>query len=455
MPLNNEAPNSIGHVDLTKDSELAEDLAELTYDPPSPEEANDFGTVGASELPGADSLGAPIDTVYCVDGSRVEVTVGDERLNKRIGFIDVAIIEQDLRVLDEQAKQAFVTPSQVRDLGDAHHVRMVLPSTNTLFDAGTTHESWRQMTYQNFRNKAVFGTSLFELYKDLLRRKGRLDKHNRLHLEFCPSPECDHQHLFVNSSSPDECPKCGTTTYPTDALRVHERISGSQSNEVALNILMGIIEHLALLGAAHAVWMDDPAELERIAFIKDGPLAQFDTAAWIHEPIHSRLGEFKRYLRQTGKSPLVYTGIHKTGDFAAYAESVRDYLDGPTVLPFSNDDIYKNVIAGDRTKDYAYKTYYGKNFLYKSAKGTGTGHCLAFLVPRQYEDGDLGEKEGEIVQDVEAYDELARTVSVLERLLTVQYSDGLIPLVLAHDAASLPEKLSRVVLSTLAEAVNA
>lgn len=454
MPLPNESPNSIGHVGLSRDSELATELGEFDYNPPSPSEANDFDDIPARALPGANDLGMPVETVYSVDGSRIEVTVGDERRNKRVGFIDIALVKLDLDILDAQARHAFVSPSKVANLGETHHVRMVLPSTNTLLDSESTHDSWRQMTYQNFRSRRVFDTTLFTLYHDLLKRKGRLDSHGRLRLEYCPAPDCEHQQLFVNSSIPDKCPECGVTTYPTDALRVHERVSGSQSNEAALNVLMGIIEHIVLLGAAHDIWMTEPARLERTAFIKDGPLAQFDTGAWIHEPIHNRIGEFKQYLRADGRSPLVYTGIHKTGDFAAYAQSVRDYLDGPTVLPFSNDDIYEYVIAGDRTKDYAYKTYYGKNFLYKSAKGTGTGHILAFLTPRQYVEGDLATKEGDIVQDVDAYDELARTVSVLERILTIQHRDGLIPLVLAHEAASIPEALGRIVLGTLAEAMS-
>lgn len=454
MPYPAQVPNSIGHVESIKDSALVSDIGDFVYDPPSPDEANDFDSVPVDELPGADDLGPPLESVFGVDGSRVEVTVGDSRFNKRIGIIDVALIEIDLEKLDEQAKRAYVTPSEVSDLGEEHHVRMVLPSTNTLFEASTVHESWRRMTFRNFEEKEVMGRSLINIYYDLLERAGRLDVHGRVHLRFCPAQDCNHEHLFVNSTKADKCPKCGATIYPTDALRVHERVAGSQSNEAALNVLMGIVEHFALLGAADSLWYSEPELLEKTAFIKDGPLAQFDTAAWIHQPIHSKLSEYKKYLRSDDRAPLVYAGVHKTGDFAAYAQEVRDYLKGPAVLPFSNEDIYEHVIAGDRTKDYAYKTYYGKNFLYKSSKGNGTGHCIPFLVPRQYKQGKLGEKKGDIVQDVAEYTELARTVSLLERVRTIQYIDGLIPLVLAHEAASIPEELSRRVFSTLAERMH-
>ncbi|WP_081638625.1 hypothetical protein [Salinarchaeum sp. Harcht-Bsk1] len=453
MPYPTQVPNSIGHVESIKDETLIEDIGEFKYNPPSPKEANAFDSVPVRDLPGAEDLGPPFVSVYGLDGSRVEVPVGDPRFDKRIGVIDIALVELDLTTIDEQARQAYVTPSKVRNLGEEHHVRMALPSTNTRYNAPTVHESWRLMTFQNFQQKEVFGQSLFDIYYDLLDRANRLVTHGRIRLEQCPAQDCTYGQQFINSTKPDTCPKCGANIYPTDPLRVHERVAGSQSNEAALNVLMGLIEHMVLLGAADSIWNKNPEQLETTAFIKDGPLAQFDTAAWIHQPLHNKLSQFQRFLRDTNREPLVYMGIHKTGDFAAYAQEVRDYLTGPTVLPFSNDDIYEHVIAGDRTKDYAKKTYYGKNFLYKSGKGNGTGHCLPFLIPRRYQGGRLGEKKGEIVQNVDAYTELARAVSLLERLRTVQHKDGLIPLVLAHEAASIPEELGRRVFGRVAEEV--
>lgn len=453
MPYPTQVPNSIGHVESIKDETLIEDIGEFAYDPPSPEEANDFDAIPARDLPGSDELGPPFDCVYGLDGSRVEVPIGDPRFEKRIGVIDIALVKLDLSTLDEQARQAYVTPSKVSNLGEEHHVRMALPSTNTRYNAPTVHESWRLMTFRNFQQKEVYGQSLFDIYYDLLGRSNRLDTHGRIRLELCPAQDCNYGQQFINSTKPDTCPACGATIYPTDPLRVHERVAGSQSNEAALNVLMGLVEHMVLLGAADRIWYEDPGLLERTAFIKDGPLAQFDTAAWIHQPLHNKLSQYQRFLRDSGKQPLVYIGIHKTGDFAAYAQEVRDYLDGPTVLPFSNEDIYEHVIAGDRTQDYAKKTYYGKNFLYKSGKGNGTGHCIPFLIPRRFKVGELGEKKGDIVQDVNAYEELARAVSLLERLRTIQYKDGLIPLVLAHEAASIPEELGRRVFGRLAEEV--
>ncbi|AUV80660.1 hypothetical protein C2R22_02485 [Salinigranum rubrum] len=450
MAYDDEPPNSIGQVDVAKDSDIAQQLSELRFNPPSDEELLSWETLSMGNLPGASDLGPPFETVFSVDGSRVEVLVGDRRRNKRVGFINIALSELDMTALQGQEKRAYVNPVEVEHLGKNRHIRMVLPSSNTLFECGTTHESWRRMTYRNFRQTALLGQSLFDMYYTLLERSGRLSRNNRLRLEICPAQDCTHEQLFVNSTRPDSCPECGTVTYPTDALRVHERVTGSQSNVAALNVLMGIIEHMVLLRACQYLYETEPERLETTAFIKDGPLAQFDTAAWIHEPILHVINDVQTFLSQAERAPLVYAGIHKTGEFVAFGQGIRDDLGGPCVLPFNNESIYEYVMPGDRSKDYGYKTYYGKNFLFKSAKGTDSGHCIPFLIPRRYE---AGVKNGDIVQNPEAYPELARTVTIIEQLRTIQYPDALIPLVLAHSAASLPEDLSRKVLGKLTELV--
>ncbi|RZH67185.1 hypothetical protein [Natrinema altunense] len=455
MAYDDEPPSSIGQVDLAKNEEIAEQLEALRFDPPTDEEIASWDTLNMEELPGADDLGPPFESVYSVDGSRVEVLVGNRLRNKRVGFIDVALTKVDMGMLRGQAERAYVDPAEVEHIGSSKHVHLVMPSSNAHFKSDSTHESWRYMTFKNFQETDVLGQSLFDTYLAMLEDAGRLTKSRRLRLEKCPGQDCTHENLFVNSTRPDTCSECGTTTYPTDALRVHERVTGSQSNVAALNILMGIIEHMVLLRSCQQMFENDPESLETTAFIKDGPLAQFDTAAWIHEPILEILQDIRLFMDKLDMAPLVFAGVHKTGEFVEFAQQIRDDLDGPVVMPFNNETIYERVMPGERTKDYGYKTYYGKNFLYKSDKGTDDGHCLPFLVPRRYEDSDENTaKKGDIVQDLSSYPELARTVVALEQLRTIQYPDALIPLVLAHEAASLPEDLSRKVLKNLTELLN-
>lgn len=448
MAYDEEPPNSIGQIDIAKNPDVAKQLSELQFDPPTHDELADWDILDPETLPGADDIDPPFETVYSVDGSRAEVLVGERLRNKRVGFIDVALTEIDMDVVRDQKQRAYVNPSVVERMGDNRHVHLVLPSSNTQFESDSTHESWRHITFRNFKRVEILGQSLFDIYFPLLDKAGRLTKNNRLRLEFCPAQDCTNENLFVNSTRLDSCPECGTTTYPTDPLRVHERVTGSQSNIAALNVLMGIIEHLVLLRACQHLYENTPEALSRTAFIKDGPLAQYDTAAWIHEPILHVLQEIRELLNEIDGAPLVYAGVHKTGEFAEFAKRVRPRLDGPCVLSFDNETIYEHVVPGDRSDDYGYKTYYGKNFLYKSDKGTESGHCVPFLVPRRYENEV---KEGAIVQYPAAYPELARTVVALEQLRTIQYPDALIPLVLAHDAASLPEDLSDKVLGKLSD----
>lgn len=443
-----EPANSLGHVDLTRDQQLKTELAEFTFTPPEEGWNPDENVMRPPALSMADDVNPPIECVYGIDGSRVEVTVGDPLLNKRVGFLSIRLAEIDMQVVRQQQSQAFLNPSVVEDLGSVQEYNMVLPSANTLFDAGSTHESWRKMVFRNFKRREAFGRTLFTTYHELLhRREDRIESgRGKLRLENCPNPDCDEESLIVNSTREDSCPECDKPTYPTDALRTHERVAGSQENVTALNLLMGIVEHLVLVNAVKHLAEQGRDALNRTAIVKDGPLAQFDTAAWIHDPILQILSEVQEAHMDDGGSPFVVTGIHKTGKFASFAESVKDRMAGPWLLELPNDIVYKYISAGDRTKPFGKKTYYGKNFIYRSAIRTRDGHCFAFTVPRRFAEGH---REGDLRVSEDAYPELARTVTVLDKLRTIRYENGLIPLVVAHDKASLPEELSDQILGKL------
>lgn len=448
-----EPSNSLGHIDLTRDQALRDELSEFTFQDPGDEDWDiDEISEPIAELEGSSTLGPHIDTVYGIDGSRVEVSVGNPILNKRVGFLSIRLVEVNMSVVRKERRQAFLDPQIVENLGEIHSINMVFPSTNTVFGCETTHESWRKMVYKNLRNRSFFGQNLFTTFHELLKRKGRIRNRGQLRLKECPNPNCENSDLFVNSTRPGNCSECRITTYPTDALRTHERVSGSQENIMALNIVMNVIEHLALTNAVKNLKQKGTDALNTTAIVKDGPLAQFDTSAWIHEPILEILSNIQeQHLSNDDGYPFVVTGIHKSGRFAGYADSIRDKFRGPRLLPLPNNHIYEYISPGDRTEPFGYKTYYGKNFVYRSKEESKKGHCIAFTVPRRYEDGF---KEGDLVSNLDPYPELPRTATILDELRTIRFEDGLIPLVLAHEQASLPEELSDQILGELTDTLT-
>jgi hypothetical protein len=307
------------------------------------------------------------------------------------------------------------------------------------------------MVFENFKQRTVFGASLFTWYHELLKREGRIQQsRGQLLLENCPNPDCEEESLIVSSVRKNHCPECWKATYPTDALRTHERVAGSQETVTALNILRGIVEHLVLVALVKSL-ADTHDQLDRTAIVKDGPLSQFDTAAWIHDPILEIINNVQQRHRDQGGAPFVVTGVHKTGKFASFAEQVTDRKAGPWLLELPNDIIYKYISAGDRTEPFGKKSYYGKNFVYRSAARSNNAHCFAFTVPRKYGVRDAKE---ELRAKQKNYPELARTVTMLDSLRTIRYENGLIPLVVAHDQASLPEDLSDQILGELTEFIT-
>jgi len=98
---------------------------------------------------------------------------------------------------------------------------------------------------------------------------------------------------------------------------------------------------------------------------------------------------------------------------------------------------------------YGKDEFYGRRFFYK----TTTGQMLVVTVPRipsgqPYESGPAGANPCE---QLESYPTLRATLEALDRFQTRLYPNAVIPLALAHSAASLPLGTGRDVLTLLAQ----
>jgi hypothetical protein len=102
-----------------------------------------------------------------------------------------------------------------------------------------------------------------------------------------------------------------------------------------------------------------------------------------------------------------------------------------------DDDIYDYVVTSRKSgQQFGEKTYYGTNFLYKTA----SDRIFATTIPRE-------RRGGEITYDPTAYPTLRRTADLLEEIETALYENSLIPVALANQYASIPVKTGSKVLS--------
>lgn len=386
----------------------------------------------------------PADSVVGIDGSRAEVPVGKKRYNASVGFIEVAVVEVATDLLRKQRKRQFVNDAVTHDSVEDQHVRMVMPSRNVILEDHPPEQAWRKFTFENLKQKEIYDRSLFWAFKKLLRKHGNLDERG-IHHPKCPVCNTKRKQ-FCAEDEVDECIDCEANIYPTDRLRVHERLGRNQSSMTAINLLMQIVEQLCTAIVLTEILEGGPDRIRETAIMKDGPLAQFDTAAWIASGMQNWLDDV---YASEGPPPLI-TGLHKEGDFGIFANEIRDQLPSTRIVPMSQSFIYDNVVI-QREEDALFgeepKTYYGKNFVYK----TQNKYVFPLTLPRRFDESD------NLLFKPEAYPELQRILATLEDTALALYQDSVIPIHMAHDYATIPEGVGQKVLTELAnqELLNA
>jgi hypothetical protein len=197
---------------------------------------------------------------------------------------------------------------------------------------------------------------------------------------------------------------------------------------------MNVLEHLTMCAYLGYLSEVSPERLSRTGFVMDGPLAIFDTPAWLHEPILDTINEIYESQRSEGYTPPIICGIEKSGSFRDHAENIEEKMEPGSVLGMNNDYIYNYVMSGTTDLEYGSKTYYGRKFIYKSA----SERVFVLTLPEITESGPSHEPD--------SYPLMRSTLDALRSVETALYDDATIPVTLAHQRASIPLKTGSRVL---------
>jgi len=463
MPHDKERKNLLGHRGLISDDDIKARLRSLDVGPSM--DVPDKDELGGIDISEIGDFAEPPKQVVAVDGSRSENPIDAERINAKVGFIEVAVVTVNTSLLRKYRGNGnrFVPPTIEDDSVDAEYVRMVLPSQNAYFnDEAPKPVGFRRMLYENFRDKTVRGRSLLDFLSELFHYLGDVNNDNTITIENCPYREhsdCQSEHRVPI----DGVGQCSNTQanlplFPTDRLRIHEYVSNRSSNLSAMTVVMKTIEHfalgLAIDDAANAT--EDTPDLSEMAFMKDGPLAQFDTAAWISRGMSNYLYS----LRSDGSTPVVI-GLDKSGEFTRFAEQIRDRTDSDgdqilnpnSVVPLPSRFIYDHIKPRSSDTMFGQKTYYGKSFLYKSP--SDYTFCLT-IGPRAFSDGatngvEANESHSNLQYDPSAYPTLGPAIAALFDSEYSLLKDSVIPIHMAHDRATIPRQVGDKVLSELVD----
>lgn len=450
MGYEDELPNSLGHTGLALDESIKTRLQSIDVNPDSTNfNDNDIKTVDKTEIVNDENLP---NEVFAIDGSRAEVNVGKPSHNSKVGFVEVSTVQVNSDLLRSAKKLDKPLTGIRKRCIDSEDVRLVVPSMGTIIEGDLPVEKgWRKYTYLALKNKTLFGRSLYSSYIDLLSLEG-IVQDSGIQLSKCPNcgtkdddgnEKQQEVPIDVKPEDPYSCDYCNCDIYPTDKLRIYEKVNSRQPNVGALTVLMNVFEHICFHSIIHNKRTNN--DFQNMGFLKDGPLAQFDTASWIGRGMREYLS---RMIGDIGSDSMpVIIGLHKSGEFHRFATQIReetktedkyDISNKQFVVPLSSESIYKYVVPQPESDEwYGKRNYYGKNFIYRSSDR----HVFPLTIPRR-----IDENEDHLKYRTSEYPLLGRAIETLEDLRLELYEDSIIPIHMAHTEATIPENVGDKVL---------
>lgn len=388
--------------------------------------------------------GARLNGVIGIDGSLAPVQVRDGLPSVYYGYAQAAAIWLDVEAMEGQRAERFVDPVALDRAVNSALISLDLPLAGAYLREGISiQESWRERIDALFRAKKIevnrLNQSLLELLLLLHGIPGSLAATLPVN---CPNHDCTAEGVPVGALG-DDCPVCGWHLFPTDTLRIHEEVTEEGSNQAALSRLMQVIELLVLVGLTTLLWEQSRRDiLPATMFILDGPMAVYGPPAKLRS---QALRYFQAMTATTSGAGPYLVGVEKTGTFADYAVALaRHDAIQPGELLTLDSEVLAVVTNTKNAKTYGKETYWGRKFVYRSLDKRVVVLTVLPATGAPYDDHG-GQP------DPAAYPSLPAILDVVDRTGSSMYTDGLIPVALAHSKAAFPIGIGTDVLRLVAK----
>jgi hypothetical protein len=436
-----ERASKISHSNIIANDSVKQFLAECAV--PHPAEGNTVDALLKDVPPAPDQ---PIQAIVAVDGSMREVAVREDFPSAAITFFAFGPLLFKLEALRSLDHQPFIAPEDLAKLKNIQRYSLVLPTRNISFRGLTLRDSTRLALHEFFSARHSGEDPLYTTLRWILFRGWQTGGGKQWEIPRCPNYDCGQERIVVTPSSTDSipCPGCGKSVYLVDACRLHERIDEEQGASGISSYVLTLLEQIVLVHVIRQIWEMKPSLLREVLFIKDGPLACFGQTA----PLSTPLREMAAFL---GDQPnpgdpstrlclLNLAGLEKSGAFVEHAVMIDEFLRPGTVLPMTNDYVYRYIVPGDPSSadPYGFNTYWGSKLIFKATDG----NCYVATVPTAE-----GFKPSPGYGD---YLNLTYVLSVLSELRCSMYDNALIPVALANRLVSLSDVPSSRILETFA-----
>jgi hypothetical protein len=443
MPYEGEFASKTAHFDIVKNPDVADFLSACDYlTVPSDEEG---ARIAGKFLPvpPLDNIKMP-SSIIAFDGSRHESSIHDRLPSTRVGYIKVSSVLIKLEEFDALKVGPYVDPFKVARLQDnTTALTITVPSANIRWQGKeSVRDGFRAAVDAYFYGEKTrfkaddpntsLRTTLFHLAH---RRPGGMATHSAKVLKINKCPTCEQGPIDLEDKPEQQhCPnpECGAEIYPTDCLRLWEEVYDYQSNQTAITRLMLVVEHLMPMHYIRYLSENDALEsVADTAFFIDGPLAVFGTSAWLHLAILRYISELNARLAARKQQKLLLIGLQKSGQLFDHIQLIDRFVEPNHILPVDDTYRYKYIFAGrdPAGNGFGYETYYGQDFIYKTASGRTFILALPYPFATKLPPGvDFIKAKVE----VRRYPELARALALINHFETDLYENAVVPIALAN-----------------------
>ncbi len=445
MPYQGELANKASHFDLIQDPEIENFLHECDFIKEPSETEGNQRVVDFTPAPNLDQVKLP-EQIIAIDGSLYCSRISDRLPNTEVGYVKISSVLIDLEKFGGLKVGKYVDPFKVAKLLDnSDSLKFILPIANICWNgqsslrdslrAAIDKHLYSEKTRFNHNDpKTSLRSTLFYLASKRPSDMGTGDV-NKLKIHKCPNEECDRKHIEV-LDIPDKqyCPSCNIELYPSDCLRLWEEINEWQSNEFVMSRFMGIIEHLLPIHYLRNFADNSLDILSKTAFFLDRPLGIFGTAAWLHKPILKYIAEINDRLSKINLPPISIIGLQKKGQIVDYVNLIDRFIEPNTIFAIDDDYRYKYIVPGRKPSKggFGSETYYGQDFVYKTANG----RTFIFALPYPLATQNFGNFTEEKIK-YENYQNLSLALALIKKFECDLYENAVIPIALANQHAAI------------------
>lgn len=367
----------------------------------------------------------PIEHIVAIDGGYEEIAVQDDFPSSTICFFQFGALIFSVDDLEQLEDQDFIDPEDMAKLKQIQRLKFTMPVKNFIYkQEPTLTHSIRKAMFDFFIQKLDDEETLIETLKWFLFQEYETPIKS-WNLSNCPN--CGERNIPIEQEKISKeyllaCPNCGKPIYLTDVFRLHEVIDDQLGAGGVLGYVMTTFEQILLVHIIRLLLKLKPALIEKVLFIKDGPLAFFGQTANMHKPMR----ELVKFLFENHN--LFLAGLEKSGAFVEHADQISKRLKDGTILLIDNDYIYKYITPGkaDPNEPYGRTSYYSNKLIFKTRYG---GMFVVSLPTRNV----LAYPKATDFKNLESI------LTNIEKLKCDMYDNALLPVALANKLVSLSQ----------------